>query len=559
MMKNIFSWLSLLLVLLVISACGSASHNKTTDTEKSGSTLLTKESVITDGTTLLVGSDFITTDKPDNTDNNPATSAIGTKEPAVTSEPVSSTPEKDPIKYPIDSNAISDIMRLAGVPDNRLFYPERELSDEERTKLTAILSQKYISSFFVTPTFFDPQDADLYYFMYALTSGSWENCVDPESEEYTEVIEKIGNRSLYGSDCFKVPSKLLKTLVEQYLGIPFEGRIKDGIEECYFEKYDAYYCFHSDSLIADDFSAGYAAFADNSGRIVVYLDNLYGADKMSDISAIVVFAPNENGDYFIRTSISYYVKNNRVEFTDRDVYFPGYGKNEPTDEKIYPFNEKNISEVMKSLGAPEDKIFTSYEALSGEELEKVKTFLNKSEVIHLLSSSVFYSPEDIDLFQVIESMQPNYLSLSEEEKKTIAGKFYPDNNPEYIEFTKITSAELDDLTRTYLGIPFEGKIAEKLNEYYVEKYDAYYLFMCPGLDHMISLKTDNIKAYSDKSGRIIVFEPRLDYGYYGTRTSAITVLIPFEDAYRIDMSINYYFTNGEICLSKFSAERKSAE
>jgi len=95
---------------------------------------------------------------------------------------------------------------------------------------------------------------------------------------------------------------------------------------------------------------------------------------------------------------------------------------------------------------------------------------------------------------------------------------------------------------------FLSGIKEVLKDYYVEDYDAYYLFMCLGLSDSVSLKIGNTVAFSDENGRIIVFEPRLDYGYYGIRRSAVTVLVPFNDEYRIDMSFGYYFLNGNITL-----------
>jgi len=36
------------------------------------------------------------------------------------------------MRYPIDINSIPDILKLAGVPEERIIYPERELSDYER-------------------------------------------------------------------------------------------------------------------------------------------------------------------------------------------------------------------------------------------------------------------------------------------------------------------------------------------------------------------------------------------------------------------------------------------
>jgi hypothetical protein len=158
--------------------------------------------------------------------------------------------------------------------------------------------------------------------------------------------------------------------------------------------------------------------------------------------------------------------------------------------------------------------------VSDNEFEKIKTFFNDTTTYRFIPTTYlhtqYFTPDDIPLHSVIMGNYAPVLSeVSEEEERLL-----PDAAKNSFIF-KLTTAQLKELYKKYLGIDFDPAIHGD-GAVYLKEYDSYYAW--GGLegppfyfDRICAWKTENESV-------IVLFEDTGGFLYFAT-------LKPTQDSY----------------------------
>jgi len=136
------------------------------------------------------------------------------------------------------------------------------------------------------------------------------------------------------------------------------------------------------------------------------------------------------------------------------------------------FEENEIIALYKENGCADDLLPSGIQGkVSKNELDKIKTFFIDLTTLRFIpnyyDSSDYFTPDDIDLHGVImASFAPRLSEVSDEEQRLLPESFIAETH-------KLTTAQLKELYKKYLGIDFDPAIhAEGI--VYLEAYDSYY-------------------------------------------------------------------------------------
>ncbi|MBQ7324355.1 MAG: hypothetical protein IJW98_01280 [Clostridia bacterium] len=207
--------------------------------------------------------------------------------------------------------------------------------------------------------------------------------------------------------------------------------------------------------------------------------------------------------------------------------------NEPVTE---PTAADLLLTKMQDAGCPADKLPTIERELNAEELEAIKVWIATEEVRALLGCYTFYSPETIELNGFIYGYQGEGHGAPEEEQ-TALGELL--SKPDVVNYDvfKWTSTQLDEITRQYLGVPFNEEMSTLLQGeqrkdfplprvYYLSKYDSYYYYA----NDSYFFEPEYKSAWTAADGSYLIEFSR-EWG------DAVVLLKPVEDGYLITMLI----------------------
>ncbi len=194
---------------------------------------------------------FVDTTAPDTT--VPDTSHTDTIPPSSeeTTDDVTETDSVDPpeTKEIVDALSLTDHLRLAGCPEERMVTIAREITDEEWAALDAFTQMRDTMRYYLATDFFTPEDVDLHIAFY-----------DYDGPDVSKE-EKEAFSAIYPYDVFeitKIPGADLEADVRKNLGISVTQDMIErfvGIQDehakypyvYYLEEYDAYYMSQSDT------------------------------------------------------------------------------------------------------------------------------------------------------------------------------------------------------------------------------------------------------------------------------------------------------------------------
>lgn len=213
---------------------------------------------------------------------------------------------------------------------------------------------------------------------------------------------------------------------------------------------------------------------------------------------------------------------------------------EQTPDTSEPVTEPTTADLllakMQDAGCPADKLPTIERELSAEELEGIKAWLANEEVRAFLGCYTFYSPETIELNGFIYGYQGEGHGAPEEEQ-TALGELL--NKPDVVNYDvfKWTSAQLDAITRQYLGVPFSEEMSTLLQGeqrdnfplprvYYLSEYDAYYYYA----NDSYFFEPEYKSAWAAADGSYLIEFSR-EWG------DAVVLLKPTENSYQISMLV----------------------
>lgn len=165
-----------------------------------------------------------------------------------------------------------------------------------------------------------------------------------------------------------------------------------------------------------------------------------------------------------------------------------------------PAPEPSAADLLLSLmaerGCPKDQLPTLSRELTVEELTAVKTFLADREALSVLGAATFCTPEEIRVYGILYAQIGKEAPASEQ--AAVVAKY---GEPDWMELdcTKMTTAELDALLRKYTGV---GMDASKKGEFvfYMEEYDAYYVFATDGY----GVPADHLTGYLTADGDYLI-------------------------------------------------------
>ena len=165
-----------------------------------------------------------------------------------------------------------------------------------------------------------------------------------------------------------------------------------------------------------------------------------------------------------------------------------------------PVTEPSAADVLLSLmaekGCPADKLPTVERELSVEELSVVAAFLSDEDARAVLGAESFITPEEICIYGILYAQRGKEAPASEQ--AAVVAKY---GEPDWMELdcTKMTTAELDALLRKYTGV---GMDASKKGDFvfYMEEYDAYYIFATDGY----GIPADHLTGYLTADGDYLI-------------------------------------------------------
>lgn len=210
--------------------------------------------------------------------------------------------------------------------------------------------------------------------------------------------------------------------------------------------------------------------------------------------------------------------------------------NEPVTE---PTAADLLLAKMQDAGCPAEQLPAIDREMNAEEIEAVRTFIATEEVRALLGCYTFYSPETIELNGFIYGYQGEGHGAPEEEQIALGELLSKPDVVNYDVF-KWTSAELDAISRQYLGVPFSEEMSILLQGeqredfplprvYYLSEYDAYYYYANDSYFYTPEYKS----AWVTADGSYLI-------NFSRTWDDAVVLLKPMENSYQITMLIGLH-------------------
>ena len=173
-------------------------------------------------------------------------------------------------------------------------------------------------------------------------------------------------------------------------------------------------------------------------------------------------------------------------------------------------SKDEIIALYKENGCADDLLPSGIQGkVSKNELDKIKTFFSDLTTLRFIpaayNDSGYFTPNDIELHGVImASYAPRLSEVTDEEKRLLPDSFISDTY-------KLTTAQLKELYKKYLGIEFDPAIHAN-SGVYLEAYDSYYSWG-GGVEGPMRY-FENFCAWEMENGNIIILLEDEGWGLY---------------------------------------------
>lgn len=415
---------------------------------------------------------------------------------------------------------LMEIINEKAKSDEKIKGIERELTADEIAKVKAFLEKD-------EARWFIPNHSDYNYLraedidpIVILRASYPKQISDAEVQALKKIMPFYAG--LWDTD--KLTTSEIKALLAEYMNVSFSSEMKSkllaqnsdfDIPSYYVEQFDAYYRQTTeDTAFYVGACKGYLT-KDGSYLILV-------CEAYTSTPAKTLLVLNPIGDAF---------------YFDKAVVCSSVATNSPTTDKgtgIWNYDAQQVIEAMEDAGCPEDKLVNGVKReLSEKELNSVKEFIfdgKSHRVFSTISHYTFFDVEEITPYEIIHSGSATYRE-SDEEWEAYCLKVYGvirDDDFRF-DFNRMTTAELKDYYRTYLGIEFDPNKEFDNSPVYLEEFDAYYI--CGG--GYSGTHPFDVKGWVTDSGNyLLVVSESENYARLAV------VIKPVEKGYNYVMCIN---------------------